>query len=104
MTLARTIVIAAALGAGLCGCVESQEHLSPGFGAAVRQDVVAQITDPEAGHRRTPPPPSNGERAEIAQERYRFDEPIQPTGSASKIGASVGAAPAATPMTAPSGP
>jgi hypothetical protein len=90
------LVIAAGMGIGLSGCVESQPRLSDEFGVAIRQDLVAQIANPDARYPRTPPA-SNGPRAALAQGRYQTGTSIEPSGSASKIGLDQGApqAPAA---------
>ena len=104
----RVIILGLALAAaGLCGCVVSQPHLSSDFGAAVRQDMVAQIADPDP-HYRGPPPASNGARAVLAQGRYRTGTTIPPVATASTItgGDSGSGAPPAAPAAAPapSGP
>lgn len=52
--------------------------LSSDFGAAVRQDVAAQIADPDARYRGIPTPGSNGIRAGLAQLRYVRGQVIQP--------------------------
>jgi hypothetical protein len=89
---------AAGLSVGLTGCLESQARLGDDFGAAVRQDAVAQITDPEGRYRRAPAPAANGVRAALAQERYQTDKSIEPTATASKIsGGMTGAAASAGP-------
>ena len=85
MTLARVLLFAAVgagLSAGLAGCVESQTHLGDDFGAAVRQDAVAQIADPDARPRRGPAPATDGARLALARERYQTDKPIEPTATA----------------------
>ena len=61
MSFAKMLAISATLGLGLCGCVVSQPHLSPDFGSAVRQDVMAQIADPDARYKGDPAPGSNGQ-------------------------------------------
>jgi hypothetical protein len=106
MTLAKTLTIAAGLtvavglGAGLCACTTTPTHLRADFGAAVRQDAMAQIVDPDVDYRHTPAPPSDGARAELAQERYRVNQPIEPVASASKIGAAAPTAASAPPAPA----
>jgi hypothetical protein len=106
MKRAAILGLLAVAGIGLSSCAFSQTHLSDDFGAAVRQDVVAQIADPNA-HYPGPPPPSNGARAALAQTRYRTGTTIPPVATASTIGVSSegspgGAPPAAAP--APAGP
>jgi type IV pilus biogenesis protein CpaD/CtpE len=44
--------------------------MEPNFGFAVRQDIVAQIADPDARYRRAESPASNGVRAANTVERY----------------------------------
>jgi len=91
------IVVLAAL--GLSGCLSPQGRLDPNYGVAVRQNLAAQIADPDAQYRRDTPPAASGERAQIAHERYNSGQVIPPSApSASTIGgAGGGAAPAAPP-------
>jgi type IV pilus biogenesis protein CpaD/CtpE len=94
MRLAKPLLIATALTLGLAGCVESQRHLSQDFGSAVRQDVVAQVADPEARYKGVPAPGSDGARVGLAQERYRTGKVIAPSeAGASTVGASSGMKP-----------
>ena len=79
------LAIAVGTGMALSGCVESQAHLSDSFGAAVRQDMVGQIADPDARYPRARPAAS-GHRTALAQDRYATGTSIEPSGSASKIG------------------
>src|SRR3954468_10489536 len=89
MTFAKMVLISAVLGPALSGCMVSQPHLSADFGSALRQDVVAQIADPDARYKGDPAPGSNGARVGLAQERYRTDTVTPPAATgASKIGAS----------------
>ena len=91
MRFAKTALIPAALGLALTGCAVSQTHLSSDFGSAVRQDVVAQIADPDARYKGDPAPGSDGARVASAQERYRTGKVIPPAATgASTIGASGG--------------
>jgi type IV pilus biogenesis protein CpaD/CtpE len=87
LTNPKILLAAAAFGA-LGGCAVSQVHVGQDFGVALRQDVVAQIADPQAKYRGDPAPGSNGERVGLAQERYRTGTVIPPTATASSIGAS----------------
>jgi hypothetical protein len=89
------LVVAGGLAAGLSGCA-SQVHVSNDFGVAVRQDLVAQIADPDARYPRKPPA-SNGPRAALAQGRYQTGTSIEPVGNASKIGLVAPAAPSGAP-------
>ena len=94
MTFAKTVLISAALGLGLTGCLTPQAHLSSDFGAAVRQDLVAQIADPDARYKGDPAPGSDGGRVGLAQDHYRKGTVIAPaTTGASTIGASGAGAP-----------
>jgi type IV pilus biogenesis protein CpaD/CtpE len=93
MRFAKVILISAALGPALCGCLVSQTHLSSDFGSAVRQDAVAQIADPDAHYKGDPAPGSDGARVASAQERYRTGKVTPPAATgASTIGASAGGA------------
>lgn len=69
-------LIATAL--ALSACSQSDLRLSPDFGAAVRQDVAAQIADPDAKYVGIPAPGSNGARVDLAQRRYEQNQVIQP--------------------------
>ena len=79
----RTGLLIAALGAGalLSGCTADgqlkDDMGSADFGRSVREDMAAQIADPDAAYK-GPPPPSSGERAQIAQQRYATDSVKQP--------------------------
>lgn len=97
----KAIAVTLVLTCGLGGCVVSQPHLGSDFGAAVHQDLLAQITNPNADYGPKTPPPTNGDRAKLAMQRYRTDRPIEPTASASQIGVA-GIAGAA--QAAPTGP
>jgi len=52
------------------------------FGRAVHEDMAAQIADPDAAYK-GPPPASSGERAALAQTRYKNDKVTQPAGLSS---------------------
>ena len=75
---ARLVALVAAV-IGLSACSQSHLRLQPDFGSAVRQDVDAQIADPDARYLGTPAPGSNGARVELAQKRYEQDLVIPPT-------------------------
>ncbi len=89
---ARTSLIMAALaGIGVlaAGCADERQltedmHASD-FGRAVREDMAAQIADPDA-HYKGPPPPSSGERAALAQTRYKNDKVTPPVGLSASTG------------------
>lgn len=72
-----TVVLVA--GVALGGCVHSEVNLSPDYGQAYRQDVKAQIADPDAQYKGTPAPGSNGARVGLAQKRYEKGQVIQPS-------------------------
>jgi type IV pilus biogenesis protein CpaD/CtpE len=80
----QVALAALALAGGLlCGCendpTQSKIRLSNDFGAAVNQDLAAQIADPDAGRNAGPPPPGDGARAALAQTRYKQDKVIPPS-------------------------
>lgn len=80
MRTAKLLLIAGAALA-LAGCAESRLRLSPDFGEAVHQDVMAQTADPDAHYEGVPAAGANGQRAAAAQERYGHDQVIQPAGT-----------------------
>lgn len=70
----------------LVGCVIPQTNLSPDFGRALHQDLVAQLADPDPVYR-GPPPPMDGARSALAMKRYREGKVIMPqAATASEIG------------------
>lgn len=73
-----TAMALAAAGLALSGCAESRLRLSDDFSRAVRQDVAAQIADPDAAYRGLPTPGSSGRRAGLAQSRYERNAVIRP--------------------------
>lgn len=90
----RLIAVAALLAgaATLGGCIETT-RLSPDYGEAVRQNVAAQVADPDAHYAGTPAPGSNGARVGLAQDRYEKGKVIPPsdTGASSiTVGGSSG--------------
>ena len=72
-------VIAAAAAVALSGCTQSQARLSPDFGQSVRQDVAAQIADPDAHYTGIPAPGGIGAHVGLAQRRYERGQVIQPS-------------------------
>jgi len=66
------------LAAGALGGCYSQVRLSPDYGVAVRQELSAQIADPDARYAGVPQPGSAAERVSLAQRRYANDRVIQP--------------------------
>jgi len=69
-------------GAALSACVETRLRNDPHFGEAVRQDVAAQIADPDARYRGVPGPGANGRRVDAAQERYVRGQVLEPAATA----------------------
>jgi hypothetical protein len=100
-----TIVVLTCL--GLCACTQSSLRINPDFGRAVRQEMAAQIANPDAKYEGTPDPGSRGDRVGLAQQRYQTNQVIPPStmtasgegsigradnGSGGGIGAATGAA------------
>ncbi len=75
MKLKTGLKVAALAGAGalLAGCADQvgldKEFQSMDMTSAVKEDMAAQIADPDVAYR-GPPPPSNGPRAERAATNY----------------------------------
>ena len=90
-TRTKVIFMAAALGAGLGlgGC--ATRHLGADFGQAVRQDIAAQVANPDARYAGVIAPGSNASRVAAAQDRYAKGKVIQP--STQVAASSVAAAP-----------
>lgn len=93
------LMLSALAGAGalLSGCAntpptQSSLRLSDDFGRAVREDIAAQITDPDPAWKDAPPPPSSGQRAALAQKRYERNAVIQPATSSTTQAVPAGAA------------
>jgi hypothetical protein len=86
--IALTISLVA--GIGLSACTQSEMRISPDFGEAVRQDLAAQIADPDAHYLGTPAPGSNGARVGLAQQRYQKNNVIQPASVTASGTASIG--------------
>lgn len=76
----------ASAGALLSGCMNridaTQTSIGPpdDFGRAVREDLAAQIADPDPAWKNTPQPASSGERAALAQKAYGTDNVKTPQG------------------------
>jgi len=85
MKIARpkaVFVIAAMLGLGACtqNPMQSEMRLSPDFGDAVRENLAAQIADPDPHYAGTlAPGASDGARVDLAQTRYQKNQVIRPT-------------------------
>ncbi len=63
----------------LAGCTESRPNIASDFGVSVKQDVAAQVADPDARYKGVPAPGSDGARVGLAQKRYQEDKVIEPT-------------------------
>jgi hypothetical protein len=89
--LAKSATAAVLVGAalGLSACVQSRIDLADDYGRAVRQDLLAQVADPDAHYKGVPAPGSSGRRVGIAQERYNRNAVVQPA-SVSTSGAAGG--------------
>lgn len=94
MTLRTSTTIALGFAAlALGACVSAQGNLSPDYGQSVKQNLAAQVADPDAAYRRDAPPAASGARTNLAQDRYNKGKVIPPAAaSASKIGNSGGTA------------
>jgi hypothetical protein len=83
-------LMAVLLAAGALGGCYSQLRLSPDYGVAVRQDVTAQIADPDAHYTGVPQPGSNPNRVAQAQRRYNTGRVIQPASTSTSTVAAGG--------------
>ncbi len=84
----------------LSGCV--QVHLSDDFGSAVRQDIAAQIADPDPHYIGSASPGgSDGPRVAAAQDRYEKGKVIPPVGGEISTVTTAGSGGPATPTMAP---
>ena len=85
-------IVAALAGAlALSACAESRMHLTDDYGAAVKQDTLAQIANPDAKYTGDPAPGSNGQRMADAVNRYVSGKVIAPEAAhASTVGATAG--------------
>ena len=88
------LMIAAMLGLGACAQnpMESEMRMSPDFGEALRENLAAQIADPDPHYTGTlAPGASDGARIDLAQTRYQKNEVIRPattTASGRSLGGS----------------
>lgn len=78
--------------AALSACTYSKPRLSSDFGYALRQDIAAQIADPDARYEGKPDPGSSGDRVGLAQKRYQTNQVIPPSSITASGEASIGRA------------
>ena len=96
MKIARPKTIAMAIAAlGLSACAQnpaqSEMYMSPDFGESVREDLAAQIADPDAHYVGTPAPgASDGSRIDLAQTRYQKNQVVQPSTTTASSTRSIG--------------
>jgi hypothetical protein len=76
--IVRAALVMAIAAPALSACAQSSLRISPDFGNAVRQDVAAQIADPDAHYEGLPAPGSASARVDLAQKRYNTNQVIQP--------------------------
>lgn len=87
------LTLAAMLGLGACtqNPMQSEMRLSPDFGEALRENLAAQIADPDPHYAGTlAPGASDGARVDLAQTRYQKNQVVQPsstTASSRTVGA-----------------
>ena len=87
------LVPLAMLGAAalLSACMQTRLRDAPDFGESVRENVAAQIADPDARYVGNPAPASNGMRTNSSQERYvRGKVTPPPATTTSQVGGSAG--------------
>ena len=96
MKIARArnvLVVAATLGLSACAQnpTESEMRMSPDFGDALRENLAAQIADPDAHYAGTiAPGASDGARIDLAQTRYQKNQVIQPSTTTASSAGSIG--------------
>ena len=91
----RLVFAMAVAALGLAACtqnpMQSEMRMSPDFGDAVRENLAAQIANPDAHYAGTPAPgASDGARIDLAQTRYQQNQVIPPastTASSRTVGA-----------------
>lgn len=74
----RNAVLILALTAGLSACAMNDQPLQPDYGRAVKQNLNAQVADPDARYARVAAPASDGTRVSGAQTRYQTGKVTQP--------------------------
>ena len=89
--IALALAAASALSACAQNPAQSEMRLSPDFGDAVRENLAAQIADPDAQYKGTPAPgASDGARIDLAQTRYQKNQVIQPSTTTASSTRSIG--------------
>ena len=83
----------AALAASLAGCAVSRVHLGDDYGRAVRQDLMAQVADPDAKYIGIPEAGANGSRVGLAQDRYVTGDVLEPAATSTSTVSAGGSAP-----------
>jgi len=108
MLMRNGLIASLAAGLLLSACTQSEVRLQPDFGVAVRQDLSAQIADPDPHYTGVPAPGSDGSRVSLAQTRYQTGNVIPPaaissnSSSTSSAGSSTSSAGStATPVSPP---
>src|SRR5438552_3714187 len=87
MTKSATAAALALAAIALSGCLQTRLRISDDFGRGVRQNVVAQIADPDAQYKGVPGPASSGMRSGLAQEKYNHNAVTRPAStSTSSVG------------------
>lgn len=92
LTCRAALVVAVCLSPALSACTQSSLRISPDFGNAVNQDLVAQIADPDARYLGTPAPGSSGMRVGLAQKLYDTNQVIPPAATTASGAGSIGKA------------
>ena len=94
----------------LSACTQNKLAIQPDFGVAVRQDLAAQIADPDAHYAGVPAPGSDGSRVSLAQTRYQTGNVVRPatisstTSSTNSMGSSASSAGSTTAAVSPPAP
>jgi outer membrane murein-binding lipoprotein Lpp len=80
MSLRPAFVIGATVAAAslLAGCLSPQHGLEPDFGRATRNNIAAQVADPEPRYARKVEPAANGVRSVTASQRYERGQVTPP--------------------------
>jgi hypothetical protein len=90
LTKSATAATVAGLALALTGCTESRLRLSDDYGHAVRENIVAQVADPDAHYKGVPAPGSSGHRGDLAQQKYNHNAVTRPASTATSSAGSAG--------------